>query len=186
MPGEVGITLSSGNAMPTSPGMMAGYPGSVNVYKFKRATDIFDRLKKQNIPNDIAEVKGEEVTLQLRQENFVQKPDDVYAVIWSAAGGFGDPLERDPEKVRDDVIEQRSVSAEAAREIYGVVITSAGHVDAPATANLRAGRREADRRKDGAVGKLPGEVVARVTDNLDVRRHRSGLISACAQCGADL
>src|SRR5258707_285986 len=32
-------TLSSGNAMPTSPGMMAGYPGSVNVYKFKRVTD---------------------------------------------------------------------------------------------------------------------------------------------------
>src|SRR6185295_3940997 len=98
-----------------------------NVYKFKRATDIFDRLKNRRIPTDIAEVKGEEVTLELRQENLLQKPEDVYAVIWSAAGGFGDPLERDPEKVRHDVIEQRSVSAEAAREIYGVVITSAGH-----------------------------------------------------------
>src|SRR5205807_1827135 len=95
-------TLSSGNAIPTSPGMMAGYPGSVNVYKFKRATDIFERLGERRIPGDIAELKGEEVTLALRQENFIQKPDDVYAVIWSAAGGFGDPLERDPEKVRDD------------------------------------------------------------------------------------
>src|SRR6185369_1021695 len=120
-------------------------------------------------PNDIAEVKGEDVTLELRQENFKQKPDDVYAVIWSAAGGFGDPLERDPEKVLDDVIEQRSVSAEAAREIYGVVIASGGHVDAPATAKLRADRREANRRKNGAVENLAGEVVARVTDNLDVR-----------------
>src|SRR5882762_9866375 len=108
--------------------MMAGYPGSVNVYKFKRATDIFERLKERRIPGDIAELKGEEVTLALRQENFVQKPADVYAVIWSAAGGFGDPLERDPEKVRDDVIEQRSVSAEAAREIYGVVIAPGGDV----------------------------------------------------------
>src|SRR5882762_4253949 len=136
--------------------MMAGYPGSVNVYKFKRATDIFERLKERRIPGDIAELKGEEVTLALREENFIQKPDDVYAVIWSAAGGFGDPLERDPEKVRDDVIEQRSVSVEAAREIYGVVITSGGHVDARATAKLRFERREAHRRKDGAAEKLPG------------------------------
>jgi len=54
--------------------MMAGYPGSVNVYKFKRATDIFERLKERRIPGDIAELKGEEVTLELRQENFIQKP----------------------------------------------------------------------------------------------------------------
>src|SRR5437773_4420992 len=139
--------------------MMAGYPGSVNVYKFRRSTDIFERLKERRIPGDIAELKGEEVTLALRQENFVQKPDDVYAVIWSAAGGFGDPLERDPEKVRDDVIEQRSVSAQAARELYGVVITPDARVDAPATKKLRAERREANRR--GAAQKLDGKVVAR-------------------------
>jgi len=106
----------------------------VNVYKFKRATDIFERLEQSRIPGDIAELKGEEVTLALREENFLQKPDDVYAVIWSAAGGFGDPLERDPEKVRDDVIEQRSVSAEAAREIYGVVITPGARRTAGKTA----------------------------------------------------
>src|SRR5258707_1666563 len=131
-------TLSSGNAIPTSPGMMAGYPGSVNVYKFKRATDIFERLKESRIPGDIAELKGEEVTLALREENFLQKPDDVYAVIWSAAGGFGDPPERDPEKVRDDVLEQRSVSAEAAPEIYGVVITPRGGAGTAATTMMCA------------------------------------------------
>src|SRR5258706_4910672 len=113
-------TLSSGNAIPTSPGMMAVYPGSVNVYKFKRATDIFERLEQSPIPGDIAGLQGEEATLALREDNFLQKPHHAYAVIWSAAGGLGDPLERDPEKVRDDAIEQRSVSAEAAREIYGV------------------------------------------------------------------
>jgi N-methylhydantoinase B len=34
-------------------------------------------------------------------------------------GGFGDPAERDAEAVRADV-RNRHVSAEAAREIYGV------------------------------------------------------------------
>ncbi|HET7200127.1 MAG TPA: hydantoinase B/oxoprolinase family protein, partial [Burkholderiales bacterium] len=178
-------TLSSGNAIPTSPGMMGGYPGSVNVYKFKRATDVFERLAARNIPNDIAEVQGEEVTLQLRQENFIQRPEDVYAVIWSAAGGFGDPLERDAEKVREDVVEQRSVSIGAAREIYGVVIAGE-RLDAEATRELRAQRRDANRRKDGGMPKLAGEIVARVTDNLEVRREKNGLRCACAKCAADL
>src|SRR5258707_5797344 len=65
-------TLSSGNAIPTSPGMMAGYPGSVNVYKFKRATDIFERLKQSLIACDIAGVQGVVATQQLRLANFAQ------------------------------------------------------------------------------------------------------------------
>jgi N-methylhydantoinase B len=169
--------------MPTSPGMMGGYPGSVNVYKFKRGTDIFNRLRKREIPTDIAQVKGEEVTLQLRQENFVQSPDDVYAVIWSAAGGFGDPLERDPLKVREDVLDQRSVSVAAARAIYGVVIDR-DRLDPVATKKLRAEMRAAS-RKEGAA-KLAGKVVARITDNLELRREAGGLRCACAKCAADL
>ena len=178
-------TLSSGNAMPTSPGMMGGHPGSVNVYKFKRGTDVFDHLKRREMPNDIAELKGEDVTLQLRQENFVQNPSDVYAVIWSAAGGFGDPLERDPEKVREDVVDHRSVSVESAKAIYGVVIDGE-RLDLEATKRLRAQRRDANRKKDGSVGKLVGKVVARVTDNLDVRKDNGGLRTACSKCAADL
>ncbi len=179
-------TLSSGNAIPTSPGMMGGYPATTNVYKFKRETDIVERFAARNMPADIAEVNGEEVTLQLRQENFQQQTGDVYAVIWSAAGGFGDPLEREPEKVREDVIDHRSVSIAAAREIYGVVITAEGIVDAAATRLLRNGRREANRRKDGGVAQLDGERVLRVTDNLDLRREKGGLRLACSKCAADL
>ena len=43
-------------------------------------------------------------------------------------GGYGDPLERDPEAVRADVREG-FVSAERAREGYGVVLGAAGEVD---------------------------------------------------------
>src|SRR5213078_3311154 len=179
-------TLSSGNAIPTSPGMMGGYPATTNVYKFKRETDIGERFAARNMPTDIADVNGEEVTLQLRQENFQQHPGDVYAVTWSAAGGFGDPLEREPEKVREDVIESRSVSIAAARDIYGVVLTADGVVDAAATRLLRSGRREANRKKDGDVAHLDGERALRVTDNLDLRREKVGLRLACSKCAADL
>src|SRR5208282_857784 len=179
-------TLSSGNAIPTSPGMMGGYPGTTNVYKFKRATDIAARLAARTMPADIAEVIGEEVTLQLRQENFLQQPADVYAVIWAAAGGFGDPLEREPEKVREDVVDNGTVSTAAAREIYGVVIAADGRVDAEATRLVRAQRRDANRSADGNVIHLRGRVVARITDNLDLRREKSRSRIACSKCAADL
>ena len=179
-------TLSSGNATPTSPGMMGGYPGSVNVYKFKRNTDIKSRLGEQRIPTDIAEVRGEEITLQLRQENFIQHPSDVYAVIWSAAGGFGDPFERDPERVRADVAENRAVSRAAAREIYGVVLSEDGALDAKATRALRAERRATRRRADDAVKRLQGKEVARISDNLTLRSESDALHTCCAKCGADL
>jgi N-methylhydantoinase B len=179
-------TLSSGNAIPTSTGMMGGYPATVNVYKFKRDTDIKERLAKRELISDIAEVRGTTDELQLRQENFAQNPADVYAVIWTAAGGFGDPLERDPERVVRDVVENRAVSRTAAREIYGVVIGADGKLDAPATKRLRAERRDAHRRKDGTVRILAGKAMAHITDNLDVRKENGGLHTACSKCAADL
>jgi N-methylhydantoinase B len=179
-------TLSSGNATPTSPGMMGGYPGSVNVYKFKTGTDIKKRLAAQKMIGDIAEVNGEEVTLQLRQENFLQRPDDVYAVIWSGGAGFGDPFERDPRKVYEDVVDSRSVSVTAAREIYGVVMDAAGQLDLDASVRLRAGRRDARRRTDGPVARLKAKVIAKTTDNLELRREAGGVHVCCSRCAADL
>jgi len=179
-------TLSSGNATPTAPGMMGGYPGSVNVYKFKTGTDIKARLGAQDMIADIAEVRGTEVTLQLRQENFLQHPDDVYAVIWAAGAGFGDPFERDPEKVRADVMDSRSVSVAAAREIYGVVVHADGKLDLDASARLRAERRDARRRKDAPVKRLGGRVIAKTTDSLELRREAGRVHVCCSRCAADL
>ena len=179
-------TLSSGNAIPTSTGMMGGYPATVNVYKFKRDTDIRERLDRREMIGDFTEVQGTHAELQLRQENFPQHLPDVYSVIWTAAGGFGDPLERDPARVHKDVVENRAVSREAARKIYGVVVTADEKLDSEATRRLRAERRDAHRRKDGAVRTLTGKVIAQITDNLAVRKANGGLHTCCAKCAADL
>ena len=179
-------TLSSGNAIPTSTGMMGGYPATVNVYKFKRNTDILQRLADRDLIGDISEVKGEVEELQLRQQDFLQHPGDVYSVIWTAAGGFGDPAERDAERVAKDVIENGAVSAAAAREIYGVIISADERLDVEATRMLRAERRDARRRKDGSTRTLAGKVVVELTDNLAVRREADGLHTCCAKCATDL
>ena len=54
----------------------------------------------------------------------------------AGGGGYGDPLDRDAERVASDVREGY-VSAKAARELYGLELDKAGRVDAAATADLR-------------------------------------------------
>ena len=158
--------------MPTSTGMIGGYPATVNIYKFRKDTDILDRLKLANLPSDISEVPGEEITLELRQQNFQQDPSDVYAVVWTGGGGFGDPLSREPQKVADDVTESRAVSVNAAREIYGVVLESNGEVNSSETQKLRDAIRT--KRKSYPVNgsashkvmQLGGKIFKEVTENL--------------------
>jgi len=47
--------------------------------------------------------------------------DDVASVQTPGGGGYGDPLERDPSDVLDDVLDEK-VSKAKAREEYGVII----------------------------------------------------------------
>lgn len=55
----------------------------------------------------------------------------------AGGGGWGDPLERDPQRVRKDVIEGY-VSVKEARDSYGVALTDANRVDEAATARRRS------------------------------------------------
>jgi N-methylhydantoinase B len=59
-----------------------------------------------------------------------------FACVGPAGGGYGDPLRRDPARVREDVADG-FVSVEAAKNDYGVVLTGPGVVDEAATAHLR-------------------------------------------------
>ncbi len=70
---------------------------------------------------------------------------DVVVMQSAGGGGFGDPLTRDPERVRRDV-HAGYVSTERARHGYGVVLTAAGDVDMTATAAERARLAAARRR----------------------------------------
>jgi N-methylhydantoinase B len=179
-------TLSSGNAVPTSTGMMGGYPATPNVYRFLKRTDVLDRHRGRRMVEDMSELTGEPVELGLRQENFVQEPADVYAVTWSAAGGFGDPMDRDPARVQEDV-ENGDVTAEAARTIYGVVLDGAGAADAAATATLRADTRAARVKRHGKPArKLSGPVTLQVSEYVAVRMDGATPHLTCSRCASDL
>jgi N-methylhydantoinase B len=61
----------------------------------------------------------------------------------SGGGGYGDPLERDPARVLEDIVDGK-ISADSARDEYGVVVTGVdARVDVAATERLRSGLRAA-------------------------------------------
>jgi N-methylhydantoinase B len=63
---------------------------------------------------------------------------DTCSLVTAGAGGFGPPLEREPDLVLQDVLDEK-VSPKGAREDYGVVIAD-GRLDREATLALRASR----------------------------------------------
>jgi N-methylhydantoinase B len=80
-------------------------------------------------------INGEELPETLREAPL--KAGDVVQVNMNAGGGYGDPLERDPESVLGDVLDGY-VSLEGAKEDYGVVIDEQKlAVDYEATERLR-------------------------------------------------
>jgi N-methylhydantoinase B len=182
-------TLSSGNAIPTSTGMMGGYPSTTNAYTFVRDSDILERMGESRLIEDSSEVTGTAVLLQLRQENFVQNAADVYAVRWSGGGGFGDPLQRDPERIAHD-LEHLNITPEAARDIFGAVLDADEQVDATATLENRVRIRAArlERLGNGTAAREihTGEVRLAAGDNLAVYGSGAARRWACAHCAADL
>jgi len=74
---------------------------------------------------------------ELRSKGFQTIPTgDRLIIEMPGGGGYGDPMTRDPEAVATDV-RLGLVSAEAAANEYGVVVTDDGKVDAQATAGRR-------------------------------------------------
>ncbi|MFP4360774.1 MAG: hydantoinase B/oxoprolinase family protein [Alphaproteobacteria bacterium] len=61
---------------------------------------------------------------------------DRFMAVGPAGGGYGDPLTRDPERVRADVLDGL-ISAATARDTFGVALSERLEVDAAATAELR-------------------------------------------------
>lgn len=85
-------------------------------------------------------VNGVEVPERAREVPL--KPGDIVRVDMNAGGGYGDPFDRDPERVQGDVLEGY-VTLAGARDDYGVVIDPETlTIDQTATRLLRRERRE--------------------------------------------
>jgi N-methylhydantoinase B len=121
-------------------GMFGGYPGAPSVMLLMERTKVNELIAANRPPTDTAVLGGQEKILPYC--NFEITESDVLYMRVASGGGYGDPLERDPEWVRRDVLNS-IVSAAAAREIYGVVLTGVNFtVDHEATRQLRTQLRK--------------------------------------------
>jgi len=127
-----------GLAFPTSNGLCGGWPTRAVDAKIARNTDLQARLARSELPSDISELEGEVVPFQAKGTyQQLRQSGDFFHCYYQGGAGYGDPIDREPERVLRDVL-NRWVSAEFAREVYGVVLTDDGEsVDAPATEQRR-------------------------------------------------
>ncbi|MBT8416671.1 MAG: hydantoinase B/oxoprolinase family protein, partial [Silicimonas sp.] len=93
-------------------------------------------------PNEVEVQRGGETHVPehlSKEQDIPLGPGDRVRVRTPGGGGYGDPFERDPRAVAEDVALERYTVAEA-RALYGVVLTE-GAIDPAATEALRSGRR---------------------------------------------
>jgi N-methylhydantoinase B len=133
-------TVGAEVAVP-GPGLFGGYPTSTNSYLSVKGADVHGFMQRTGrLPSSPDELGGEADWVPARSFDRYTERDDLWVFSWAGAGGYGDPLERDPEMVLDDVLAGR-VTAKWTEETSGVVLTSTGGelaVDVAATEARRA------------------------------------------------
>jgi N-methylhydantoinase B/oxoprolinase/acetone carboxylase alpha subunit len=99
-----------------------------------------ETIAEQQSPDQLMDLGGNSRLLPFCE--FDMKRNDILYMRVASGGGYGDPLERDPQRVLND-IEDGIVSREEGRVIYGVVIDeNDSTVDSPATEQLRIRLRQ--------------------------------------------
>ena len=135
-----GVALGVAGLRNSGQGMFGGYPGAPSLLMLKEGTRVAEIIAADKSPDQLDDVGGSGRLLPYCE--FDIGKNDVLYMRMSSGGGYGDPLEREPERVLNDV-EDGIVSREEAREIYGVVIEGDDLVlDPAATDELRVRLRQ--------------------------------------------
>lgn len=172
------VTLASQVAVP-GPGIFGGYPTSGNNFEQIKGGDVPGQIARTgSMPGDLDDIEsGERQLIQPKSFGHVITGKDVWAYSWASAGGYGDPIDRDPEAVREDV-EAGRVTAEWAYETYGVVLDLSERLprlDAEATERRREeirAQRLAEGRPAPERPDQVGDVLApdgRVSGDIEIR-----------------
>jgi N-methylhydantoinase B/oxoprolinase/acetone carboxylase alpha subunit len=113
-------------------GLFGGYPGPAWFSIKISGLDISDLIKEfGHIPTSISEIQR----LYRKYPNNVEisrtalwadlKNGDIVGLFYTGGTGYGDPLDRDPQLVKEDYI-NGVISLETAEKVYGVVIEREG------------------------------------------------------------
>ena len=115
------LLWNHGAEFPNTAPMDGGLPNGANRFLVASVPDFADRMKNGMLPLDFDKLGVEVNHLPAKSDRLIV-PGDL--VLFGAQGtpGFGDPLERDPDLVAEDVMTGH-YTENVARCLYGVVLT---------------------------------------------------------------
>jgi len=159
-PGADHLEMGSFGAAPIFPtqGMMGGYPAPCHYISVMRNTNLKELIEKRlPLPHREGDPAHPEIEQLVQGKvehvaggNYVSraiKPYDLYVQINGDAGGFGDPIDRDPKLVARD-LRNGATSLETARKIHCVAVDPESFaIDVAETTRLRQERRELRKRR---------------------------------------
>ena len=146
------MTVTSGAKFSSIYGMFGGYGCGTYPLAMVKGVNVYDTIREDPSKFDLSMEKvmnerpfdgGKYSTYHMGLQFDVAKDGELYMISQGAGGGYGDPLERDPESVVKDA-ELNRISPQVARDIFGVVYDEQTfRLDAAATAQARADARAA-------------------------------------------
>ncbi len=185
------VLHTHGVTFPSALGLSGGYPGSLNRITIKRETNIQALFQGGTMPGSLTQIGGQEELPPPFTHTFL-RAGSVVECVGGGGGGYGDPLERAPEAVAEDVV-NGLVSQAAARKQYGVVIDGERGVDRDETgreqATVKTQRQSAARnpthrrQPEGETG--AEKLVARINEYLTMVLGPEGPTIRC-RCGLTL
>ncbi len=111
-------------------GLMGGYPAPSWSFFIIRNPEIFEKISNGEIYPGIVELfehtknKGLDEEIEVRKgfaNSRMAQDRSIFGIIYGGGVGYGDPIERDPEKVAEDV-NNGIITEEVAKNVYGVVL----------------------------------------------------------------
>jgi N-methylhydantoinase B len=192
------ITNTGGQDISTHGGMglYGGYPSPTARYQILHGTDLDDHYTRRVMPSNVDDLDARErLLLRGKSNGTLLSPGDVLESRFVGGGGYGDPIEREPERVARDVA-VGYVSAEAAAGIYGVLVEPDGTVDEAGTEARRRAivaeraewlpvreRLPVNGGDDDAFTPATGEGPREVHEYVVARDEEGRRVLGCTRCG---
>ncbi len=180
---------TGGHTIIPGPSLYGGDPTSRTRYLLIREAAVHETATVNGrMPADLEELGGELTNVSPKTGGIVQESGDVFSLAWTSAAGYGDPLERDPLRVVQD-IDNAYISREWAMERNGVCLDGNGGLDSGKTDALR--KRMVSARLATSTG--PGHQLRtmaeapediRVSEGLVISKSAEGSFYTCRKCRA--
>jgi len=173
---------SHGVEVPISYGQYGGFPGACskamivrdsNVREMWRSGKLPLTLKDLSMPIDLEALGGDVQVLEAKQDEVPLFSKDVVQYTFQGGGGYGDPLNRSPERILKD-IQKGIISPVKAKNTYGVGEGDIGE-------KIKS-YREQLKQERLAKASSPEKVIDRIREpGMLLTRFGSGLVLAQAQ-----